>query len=225
MSDYRLIDVSKWARYETYRRYTEESSCAISLCDDLDVSSLRYASERAGVSFFIAVLYSVAKVINSHEEFRLLSVDSPMYESPMPAVWDHVDPVYNVFRKETESYSSVFTLWNEDFGIFSSYAREDIERARRSRVPSVPSGDNIFEASCVPWRHFTSVGVECDVYSLSPVVAWGGYREKNGTVTMPVSIQINHASADGFHLSRFLNETEETMEALAGTISSTYMSI
>ena len=83
---------------------------------------------------------------------------------------------------------------------------------------SVPTPPNVFETSAVPWRHFTSVGAETGDPSLAPMIVWGRYRETGGRVCLPLSITVSHAAADGFHLARFLNETEERCAALAWEI-------
>lgn len=218
MNEYRMIDVKKWSRYETFRRFYDEVSCSVSMCDDIDVTSLKSACERGGRSFYISVLYSVAHVVNSHDEFRLFTVDSPEYPAPMPAVWESLNPVHNIFHGDDESYSSIFTLWSGDYDKFYAYASDDIARIKRSKIRSVPSGGNIFEASCVPWRHFTSVEMACADYPLSPVVVWGKYAERDGRTLMPLSIQISHAACDGFHLARFINEVERTAADVAQLI-------
>ena len=217
---YRLIETSEWARYPHFRHFYDEISCAISLCDEIDVTALYDSCKISGRSFYISVLYAVSRVVNSHDEFRMTAVDSPKSEFPMPAVYDRVDVTHNIFREESESYSSVFTVYKSDFSEFYSNCGDDIERVKRLNISAVPCGDNAFEASCVPWRHFSSVGVSCDSYPLLPIVSWGRFRENAQKKLMPLSIQINHASADGFHLARFLNETEETCSALAGIIKS-----
>lgn len=217
--EYRLIDTEAWGRTEHFRHFYDEAPCAISLCDDIDVTELKKACHDCGHSFYTAMLYSVSRVINSHDEFRMTAVDSPETEFMMPAVWDAVNPVHNVFHEDSETYTSIFTLWDEDYRTFVRYAAEDIEKAKSLRVMSVPCGGNTFEASCVPWRHFTSVGVQCEAFGLSPVVAWGGFCETGGRIKMPLSIQIHHAAADGYHLARFLNETEKTAASLAEVIA------
>lgn len=37
---YRLIDTHSWSRYETFRHFYDEVPCAVSMCDDIDVTEL-----------------------------------------------------------------------------------------------------------------------------------------------------------------------------------------
>lgn len=215
VSGYKLIDTKSWLRYEHFRHFFDESPCSISICDEIDVTSLRDACREEKISFYTAMLYAVASVVNSHEEFMLTAVDLRESDHLMPAVWERVDIVHNVFHEDSKTYTGTFTLWNPDFLTFLRNCSEDIERSKNLRIMSIPCGNNVFEASCVPWRHFSSIGIVTEPIWLSPIVAWGGFREIGGKTFMPLSIQIHHAAADGYHLARFLNETE----ALAADLS------
>ncbi len=204
-----------YLRWEHFRHFFDECACAVSLCDDIDVTDLRRACRDTGTSFYIAMLWCVTKTVNAHAEFRMTVTETGDDPYPMPAVYDEVSPVHNVFHEDTETYTTLFTSWRPDFTVFAENCAVDMARAKRLNFMSIPCPENTFEASCVPWRHFTSVGVSSEVYSLTPIIAWGGFKESDGRTRMPLSIQIHHAAADGFHLARFLNETEQAAEKLA----------
>lgn len=206
---------SSWSRMEYFRHFYDDAPCAVSLCDDIDVTVLEEACRRTGEVFYHAMLYTVTKVINAHEEFRLTAVESPEDEFVMPAVWDTLHPAHNVFHKDTETFTSLFSLWDGDYRIFADRVREDLDRARLIKTRAVPCLPNTFEASCLPWRHFTSVGVETEGFDLAPMVVWGKAQMRNGRAMMPLSIRAHHAACDGFHLARFLNEAEEGARELA----------
>ena len=215
MAEIRMLDMKTWPRAEHYLRFTEEAPCAVNLTDEIDVTDLRLACRASGSSFYLAVLWLVSAAVNAHEEFRLTAVDSPDVPRPMPGVWDVVHPAHNVFHEDTETYTSTFTLFSPDPDEFAARAEEDIARAKRLKTASVPAPPNVFDASCVPWRHFTAAGASSDGGSLAPLVVWGGFRETGGRILMPLSVTVSHAAADGFHLARFLNETEAAGKVLA----------
>ena len=223
MAAYRLIDTDAWPRAAHYRRFTEEAPCAVTMTDEIDVTALREACRRAGKSFYLAVLWAVSAAVNAREEFRLTEADAPDPPAPAPAVWDTVHPAHNVFHEDTETYTGTFTLFSPDPEEFMERAAEAVERARRLRIPAIPTPPNVFDASCVPWRHFTHAGALTEAPSLSPLVVWGGFREVPGRgsgprILMPLSMTISHAAADGFHLARFLDDTEAGCAALAQRI-------
>ena len=100
--EYRLIDTHSWSRYETFRHFYDEVPCAVSMCDDIDVTELYKSCRKSGVSFYISVLYAVAAVINAHDEFKMKAVDSPEFEFPMPAVYHRVDIAHYIFLESSE---------------------------------------------------------------------------------------------------------------------------
>ena len=216
MAELRRIDPERWPRAAHYRYFTEDCPCSVSLADDIDVTELKNSCAASGGSFYLSVLWLVSAAVNAHEEFRMAETDSPDDPEPVPAVWDVVHPAHNVFHEDTETYTAAFTLFSPDPEEFAARAKEDIERAKSLTVPAVPSPPNVFDTSCVPWRHFTSVGAVSGAPSLSPLVVWGGFREERGRTFMPLSVTISHAAADGFHLARFLNEVERAGKVLAG---------
>ncbi|MBQ7599846.1 MAG: hypothetical protein IJU57_04130 [Clostridia bacterium] len=210
MSDYRMMDTDSWLRYARFVHFTEDAPCAIWLTDDIDVTELVRKTKNRGIPFYPAMLYCVSKVINAHEEFKMTAIDSPLFPKPMPAVWNTVHPAHNVFRQDSETFVNIFTLFTPDPAEFIRNCSQDIEKAVTSAFGDVPGPSNTFEASCVPWRSFTSVGSVQEAYPLSPIVVWGRHREiSDGRILMPLSVEINHACADGYHLARFISETEE----------------
>ena len=49
-----------------------------------------------------------------------------------------------------------------------------------------------------------------------PIILFGKYFEQNGRMLLPFSISINHATADGYHSSLFLNTIQKNCDEFAG---------
>lgn len=60
----------------------------------------------------------------------------------------------------------------------------------------------------------TQISAHLLLTTLAPVVTWGKYELQQGRLKMPLTMNIHHAVADGFHLSRFFTEVQEQMDAL-----------
>lgn len=87
-----------------------------------------------------------------------------------------------------------------------------------------PQGDephNIFDISSLPWLSFSSFELNIahghDHYL--PIFTLGKYVERDGQVMLPFAVQIHHASADGFHSARFINELQEVFDASVNWLS------
>lgn len=48
-----------------------------------------------------------------------------------------------------------------------------------------------------------------------PRINWGKYVTRDGRTTLPVSLFVNHALADGLHISRFYENLGRELAALA----------
>ena len=94
---------------------------------------------------------------------------------------------------------------------------EDREKYRELRGVVEGQPANHFDVSCLPWvryRHF-DVHVFDRGDFLAPVVTWGKYEAEGSRLVMPLTMNIHHAVADGFHLSRFFTEVQERMDRMA----------
>lgn len=70
--------------------------------------------------------------------------------------------------------------------------------------------------SSLPWLHYSQLqhpAVDAD--DSNPRISWGKYVMANGRTTLPVSLFVNHALADGLHISRFFQNLENELAVLA----------
>ena len=91
--------------------------------------------------------------------------------------------------------------------------RERYKDLRGFDFTGVPQ--NIFNVSCLPWLKYKSFDIHVfdEGKYLAPVVTWGKYEERNGRLTIPLSVNIHHAVCDGFHLCRFFNELQTFIDS------------
>ena len=74
------------------------------------------------------------------------------------------------------------------------------------------------DVSCLPWVKYSHFDVHVfdEGKFLAPVITWGKYEMSHGRYMMPLTMNIHHAVADGFHLCRFFNEVQELINTLDG---------
>ena len=79
-------------------------------------------------------------------------------------------------------------------------------------MPDIPP--NHFDISCLPWLSYDSfhINVNPGTY-LAPIITWGKYLEKEGEIQLPLSFQIHHSAADGFHVSQFYQDLDRLIAA------------
>lgn len=203
--NYTRVDMTTWPRAELFNFYIEKMRIVMSLTVDIDVAPLLAYTKKHNLKFYPAMLWVVSKVINSHDEFKYSwDADGNLIR------WDFVSPSYADFHSEDENFTKLMTEYSESLSDFHARFLADREKHRNDRAVLPNQAPNFFDVSCLPWvryKHF-DVHVFDEGKFLAPVVTWGKYEAEGDKVLMPLTMNIHHAVADGFHLSRFFNEVQ-----------------
>ncbi len=163
------------------------------------------------IAFYPLMLWVVSKVINAHEEFKY-----GWDQEGNLIRWDQVSPSYTDFHSEDERFTKMVTEYSEDLLTFCRRVSADRERNQTARAILEHQPPDFFDVSCLPWvtyRHF-DVHVFDEGKFLAPVVTWGKYEQAGEQLRMPLTMNLHHAVADGFHLARFFQEVQEQIHAL-----------
>ena len=108
-----------------------------------------------------------------------------------------------------------------DRSSFATYAKALGQRRQREvleRGTLTEDGDvlSFFFVSALPWLHYSQLehpAVSAD--DSNPRISWGKAITNNGRTTLPVSLYVNHALADGLHISQFFAGLERELQTLA----------
>jgi len=211
---YKSIDMDTWPRKECYDYYATGSKCMCAISADIDVTDLYRKTAASKKDFDVAILYAITAVLNRHEEFRV----GYCKENGRLMIWDYINPVHRVFHEESETFSRVWTKYDNNFEKFYEAAQHSITEGLKLKTvnqPEIP--DNNFEISFIPWLHFNAINTKMSESGkyLAPVITVGKVEEISGKFMMPLTMQISHAVADGFHIARAFNETTEESKKLA----------
>lgn len=210
--NYTKVDIDEWSRGSLFQFYIEKMRIVMSLTVDINVAPLITYTKKNALKFYPAMIWVVSKVINSHDEFKYSwDTDGNLIR------WDSISPSYTIFNRDDECFSKFVTEYTDD--IFEFYQRtvDDQRKYQEERAIIGNQPQNFFDVSCLPWvkyKHF-DVHVFDEGKFLAPVLTWGKYEVQNGNALMPLTMNIHHAVADGFHLSRFFNEVQELIDSYA----------
>ncbi len=202
------IDIEKWNRKEYYIHYMDVMRCTYSLTVNINITGLRAVVKEMGKKIYPVQIYMIATVVNQYAEFRM-----DKNSRGELGYWDEVNPSYTVFNKKSETFSSIWTNYNPIFSRFYNSCMEDITKYSQSTSlqPKPDEPSNSFTLSCLPWVNFT--GFNINVFNegryLTPIFTIGRFIETEGSVLMPLSIQLHHAACDGFHVGRFVQSLQE----------------
>lgn len=204
--NYTKIDINNWNRKDIYNFFINQRRIVISVTVDIDVAPLVNFAKKHNLKFYPTMIWAVSQVINRHDEFKYsLNKNGELIK------WDYVSPFYADFNKEKECFSKILTEYSQDVFAFHKAFEENREKHKDLIGFQPDAPENFFDISCLPWIKYNHVDAHVfdEGLFLAPVIVWGKYQKEDTKLIMPISMNIHHAVADGFHVSRFFNEIQE----------------
>ncbi len=208
---FNIIDMNKWERKNSYNHYLDSTPCTYSMTVSLDITNFLKTIRGGNQKFFPVMLYSLSQIVNSHKEFRM-DID----ENKNVGFYDYSNPCYTVFHSETETITNIWTEHSADLKMFLKSYNDDMFEYKNDFNNSKPlKGKNYFNVSCIPWISFTgfNLNLQKGYDYLLPIFTVGKYFSDGDKIVLPLAIQVHHAVCDGFHLSRFVNELQDYLDA------------
>jgi len=211
---FKPIDTNSWKRKPYFDHYFNQIRCTYSITANIDITNVLSFKDRNKVKLYPLLIYVISKAVNKYEEFRTAINDRGEI-----GVWETLSPCYTVFHKDSESFSNIWTEWNDDLNLFLSNFEQDSKRFgqidRIDAKPNTPA--NVFPISSLPWTTFTgfNLNIFADGTYLLPIFTYGKYFKDGNRYLIPLSIQVHHAICDGFHVSRLINEIQQECSNMA----------
>lgn len=202
------IDLATWTRAEAFTHYRTGVPCTYAITVEVDVTALTAALRASSCKTYAAQAWALANVVNRHPEFRLtLDADG------RPATWPVLHPSFTVFNPARETFAAVWTPFEEEFTAFNSRMAELLAQ-HRDATSMFPQGElppDTFDISSLPWTSFTAfdLHIRSAWEHFLPIFTLGQHVERDGRTLLPLTVQVHHAAADGFHVARLVNDLRE----------------
>ena len=177
----------------------------------VDITDFLPALRERELPFFLSFLYAATRAGNAVPELRRrLLPDGTVVE------YDRCQPSYTAIKPD-----GAYVYVDVDGGI--SNLRAFCAQGKANQAAAIEKGtleeggdvlDHFFISS-VPWLPYTQIkmpgGLPGDSH---PRISWGKYQEENGRITLPVTLYVHHALADGWHISRFFENLHQELDAI-----------
>lgn len=206
------IDTAAWPRAQLFYYFRTMAPTGYSMTVQVDVTRLRSVLKRSGHRFFPAYLWLVTRNLSRQPEFTTAVKDGVL------GYHDALTPLYAHWHDDDKTISLMWTAFDEDFRAFhDAYLRNQRDYGANHGVLSRPElpPDNAYTVSETPWTHFShfavhSFGEPKDYFF--PSVEAGRFEERDGRLWMPLSLTCHHATTDGYHVARFLDDLQADMD-------------
>lgn len=195
------LDFNTWERKELYGFFANMSNPFFSVTFNLDVTELYDYVKPRGLSFYYALVYLVTKATNSVPALRCTMRDGA------PVLLDERIPSFTDMKKGAEIFHIVTMPCDGGLEEFCAEARQR-SSAQTVFIDESSEGDELIFISCLPWVELTALTNERNFVKddAIPRIAWGKYRDDNGRKILGMSLELNHAFADGKHIGDFERE-------------------
>lgn len=201
------IDMDNWSRKPYFEHYLNHVRCTYSMTANIDITDLLSAAKNNGIKLYPALIHMISTVVNRHIEFRTC-----FNSEGKLGYWDSLSPSFTIFHDNDRTFSSIWTLYDEEFNDFYSRYLDDMKMYGSVKQFAAKANEppNIFPVSSIPWVSFT--GFNLNVYNegtyLLPIFTMGKYFQQDGKILLPLSGQFHHAVCDGYYVGVLFNELQ-----------------
>lgn len=203
---FNVIDLNTWDRKERFNHFFNNAKCTYSITVNIDITNLYNYTKTNKLRFYPTFTWVVSKVINNYKEFKMA-----FDEKGRLGFFDEIGPSYSVLNNKTKVTSDLYTSFNSVFANFYMDMENNSNKYKEDANFTTKFQNNFFIVSCLPWFSYTSFNVnnEGSTPFLFPMVTWGKFFKEDNKIIMPVTIQVHHAVADGYHCSLFFSDVKE----------------
>ena len=208
MEKYELIDLQRLNRAD-YFHYFMSVGTTIEFTAKVDVTEVLKKCKKETLNFQAVMLYRLYKAINVIENFKYDILNDKLIK------WNKIVPTFSSMNKDTRLFCTLYAEMQEDCDDYNVQYKEIVEKYANSTT-IVPQGElpaNIFNVSCIPWLHFehfssNSKSLENKIVKM---ITLGKYEQVNDRYILPITLQVSHAIADGYHVALFFEKFQEEL--------------
>ena len=112
-----VLNQDAWARRESYEMFSRMEYPFYSVTIPVDVTKVKEVSKKRGVSFYLLMVWTCTKAVNSVFEFRLRIRGSEI------CIIDRTDPSFTYLPEGEETFKIVTVPWEADCQAFCRKAK------------------------------------------------------------------------------------------------------
>jgi chloramphenicol O-acetyltransferase type A len=202
-----IINIETWNRKEHFLFFSKFEEPFWGVTVDVDFTALYLLAKEKNVSFYSSYLFLILRSINQVEQMRYRYDDKNVYQYSQISVSPTV-------LREDGTFGFSYVDFSHAFPIFQTELQQQIEKVKDGKGLNLGEyRDDVIHFSALPWLEFRALsharsfknGDSC------PKISVGKLVQKKGRRIMPLSIHVNHALVDGYHVSQFFSILNESI--------------
>ena len=200
----KTLDVNTWNRKQHFQHFNSLEDPTFAVTIPFDVTKAYQFSKEKNVSFFGKYLHDCMKAINSVDNLKYRIIDDQVVE------YDVIHASATIIR-EDNTFGCSFIKFDENLEIFlNNLQAEKIRIQNSEELFPEQEGLNCIYCSAMPWVQFTGHKEPFSRQGISvPKLAFSKTVNQNDKLIMNVSINVNHALVDGYHVSLFAEKFQD----------------
>jgi len=202
------INLETWERGALFHLFNAFSEPFHGVCLRVDCTeSFRFAKQFR-ISVFLTLVHRALIAAHQVENFMTRIVGSAVWRYPTIHGGSAVG-------RPNGTIGFGYYPYQPELLPFVREASVEVERVKSRNDLERYAGQDLIRFSVLPWLDFTSISHARDfsAQNSAPLITFGKITEVGDRFTMPVSIHIHHALADGLHVAQFVEQFERYLAA------------
>jgi chloramphenicol O-acetyltransferase type A len=201
------VDLAIWPRAAQFHFFRTYDRPHFSVTSRLDVTELMTRHKPAGVSPYRASLFAIGAGIQAVPELMM------RFRGDQVVRHDTVELSMTVPTK-AGSFTYAYVPFVPDFTRFDEQTKTLIEAAAQGKGLAANAGerDDLTYLSCMPWLDYTSLtNAMPGPLDCIPRVGWGKIVRDGVHWSMPMTLEVHHALADGAHVGAYFAAVQDAL--------------
>lgn len=208
------IDINKWKRklaYETFSNYNDPYTGIVA---KVDITNIVDFCKTSKVSFYGCMTYFVLKSMKEIDEFSYGYGNDE--GKKIVYKYDTLAATMTVINNSNELNFTRYIEFEEEMSKFLIEFSKAVTDASNN-VPYYKifglEDMNKINITCIPWISFSNFkdAVDFKEKNSKPKICWGKYYLENDRYLIDVSLLVNHAFQDGYHMGLFFNNLQQNV--------------
>ncbi len=208
------IDINNWKRKLAYETFSSYSDPYTGIVTKIDITNLINFCKQNKISFYGCMTYFVLKSLNDIDAFKYGFGKEDGNE--LVYKYDTLAATATVINSDNELNFTRYVEYDEDISNFLiefSKATEDAS----NNVPYYKilglENMNKINITCIPWITFSNFkdAIDFNEKNSKPKICWGKYYLDDDRYLIDISLLVNHAFQDGYHMGLFFNNLQQNI--------------